>query len=166
MAAIYRVARIGRGFLAVMARPALDESLPESIQVLANERVAIVVSLLEPAEEAELALAAEKQECEKHGIEFLSFPIRDRATPAEVEGVARMSRWAHARVAAGSNLVFHCRAGIGRSGMLAASVLLREGFSTHEAFERISAARGLTIPDTPGQFEWVENNREKIVSRI
>jgi protein-tyrosine phosphatase len=165
MAEIYRVARIGRGFLAVMARPALHESLHESIQGLVNDHVAIVVSLLEPPEEAELGLAAEKEECERQGLEFVSFPIRDRATPADVEGVARLSQWAHARIAAGRNLVFHCRAGIGRSGMMAASVLLQEGLSAREAFERISAARCLTIPDTPGQFEWVEDNREKIIRR-
>ena len=166
MAEIYRIAKIGRGFLAVMARPALNESLHESIQGLVNDHVVIVVSLLEPTEETELGLAAEKVECERHGLECLSFPIRDRSTPADVEGVARLSQWAHARISAGRNLVFHCRAGIGRSGMMAASVLLQEGLSTYEAFERISAARGFTIPDTLGQFEWVEDNREKIISRL
>jgi protein-tyrosine phosphatase len=165
MAEIYRVASIGRGFLAVMARPALNESLRESIQGLVNDHVTIVVSLLEPTEEAELGLAAEQEECERQGLEFVSFPIRDRATPTDVEGVARLSQWARARIAGGHNLVFHCRAGIGRSGMLAASVLLQEGLRAHEAFERISAARGLTIPDTPGQLEWVEDNREKIIRR-
>jgi protein-tyrosine phosphatase len=112
MADIYRIARIGRGFWAVMARPALHESLHESIQGLVNDHVAIVISLLETPEEAELGLAAEKEACERQGLEFVSFPIRDRATPADVEGVARLSHWAHARMAAGHNLVFHCRAGI------------------------------------------------------
>ena len=68
-------------------------------------------------------------------------------------------------IAAGHNLVFHCRAGIGRSGMIAASILLQEGLSAREAFARISAARGLTIPDTPGQLEWVEEHRETIIRR-
>jgi hypothetical protein len=165
MADIYRVATIGRGFLAVMARPALKESLHESIQGLIHDYVVIVVSLLEPAEEAELGLAAEREACERQGLAFRSFPIRDRATPIDAEAVARLSQWAHARIAAGHNLVFHCRAGIGRSGMMAASVLLHEGLSAREAFERISAARGLTIPDTPGQLEWVEDNRETIIRR-
>jgi hypothetical protein len=67
MAEIYRVARIGRGFLAVMARPALHESLHGSIQGLVNDHVAIVVSLLEPPEEAELGLAAEKRSVSGRG---------------------------------------------------------------------------------------------------
>ena len=48
--------------------------------------------------------------------------------------------------------------------MMAASVLLHEGFTVREAFAQISAARGLTVPDTPGQLEWVEGNYEIIVS--
>jgi len=57
-----------------------------------------------------------------------------------------------------AGFVFHCRAGIGRSGMMTASVLLHQGLTVREAFARISAARGLIVPDTPGQLEWVESN--------
>ena len=49
---------------------------------------------------------------------------------------------------------------------MAASVLLQEGFSVLEAFARISGARGMTVPDTPGQLEWVEENHHIIVAKI
>jgi hypothetical protein len=37
-----------------------------------------------------------------------------------------------------------------------ASILCGEGLSAKVAFEMISEARGLVVPDTPDQIRWVE----------
>lgn len=158
MPEVFRVATIGKGYLAVMARPGVSEPLPETFVALAKLGVGVVVSLLEEGEAQELGLAEEKVVCEGAGIEFRSFPIIDRRLPSDAEAVSCLSKWAHARITQGCGWVFHCRAGIGRSGMMAASVLVHEGFTVREAFACISAARGLTVPDTPGQLEWVEQH--------
>jgi protein-tyrosine phosphatase len=59
-----------------------------------------------------------------------------------------------ASVKAGSSVAIHCRAGIGRSGLLAGSVLLRLEIPASDVFEVLSRARGLAVPDTPAQIEW------------
>lgn len=112
-----------------------------------------------------LGLEGEQSACEAAGIEFFSFPIKDRGLPRDAEAVSRLSRLAHARITGGCGWVFHCRAGIGRSGMMAASVLLQEGLTVHEAFARISAARGLTVPDTPGRLEWLGEHSATIAGK-
>jgi protein-tyrosine phosphatase len=108
-------------------------------------------------------VADERAAGEGAGLEFLSFPIKDRGLPSDAEAVSRFSKRAHARITSGCGLVFHCRAGIGRSGMMAASVLLHQGLTVREAFARISAARGLMVPDTPGQLEWIESNYAMLI---
>ena len=163
MLEMFRVADLGEGFLAVMGMPGTHEApLRETFDGLARLEVDVVVSLLQESEALDLGLADERVSCESAGLEFLSFPIKDRGLPSDVEALSRFSKRAHARITSGCGLVFHCRAGIGRSGMMAASVLLHEGFTVREAFARISAARGLVVPDTTGQLEWVERNCETI----
>lgn len=163
MPEVFRVAELGKGYLGVMARPGVDAPLHEVFGALAQLDVRVVVSLLEESEVRELGLADEKAACETAGLEFLSFPIKDRGLPCDAQAVSEFSKWAHTRITQGSGLVFHCRAGIGRSGMMAASVLLHAGFTVREAFARISAARGMIVPDAPGQLEWVESHCETIM---
>jgi protein-tyrosine phosphatase len=158
MPEMFRVAALGDGFLGIMGMPGIHESLRETFDGLARLGVDVVVSLLQEPEALDLGLAGEQAACESAGLEFLSFPIEDRGQPSDPEAVSQFSRRAHARIISGCGFVFHCRAGIGRSGMMTASVLLHQGLTVREAFARISAARGLINPDTPGQLEWVESN--------
>lgn len=45
----------------------------------------------------------------------------------------------------GASVAVHCRRGIGRSSTLAAAVLVLEGTAPANAWDRISAARGLPV---------------------
>jgi protein-tyrosine phosphatase len=55
----------------------------------------------------------------------------------------------------GSSVVIHCRMGIVRSSLIAASAPVLLGVHPDEAFARLSAARGLAVPDTEEQRSWV-----------
>ena len=55
----------------------------------------------------------------------------------------------------GKNVAVHCRQGIGRSGSIAAGVLVTSGVGVEKAIEIVSAARGQTVPETPAQREWI-----------
>ena len=55
----------------------------------------------------------------------------------------------------GKSIAIHYRQGIGRSSLLAASVLTSLGLSAKEAFKRIESSRGREVPDTEEQKEWV-----------
>jgi len=60
----------------------------------------------------------------------------------------------------GHNIVIHCRGGIGRSGLLAASLLICAGFDSEEAIRRASVARGFSVPETAQQIQWVRDFAE------
>jgi protein-tyrosine phosphatase len=55
----------------------------------------------------------------------------------------------------GKNVAIHCRQGIGRSGLLAAASLMTSGIGAREAGDAVTKARGVTVPETPGQMQWL-----------
>jgi protein-tyrosine phosphatase len=59
-------------------------------------------------------------------------------------------------LAQGKSVGVHCRAGIGRSSLIAASLLIQAGLSAEAAFLSIQKSRGCPVPDTAEQRQWVE----------
>ncbi|MGC2781957.1 MAG: hypothetical protein WA418_40625, partial [Bradyrhizobium sp.] len=58
------------GRLAIAARPRAGDWLDDEIGAWASDGVAVVVSLLEPAEVHELGLQREAALCQSHGMAF------------------------------------------------------------------------------------------------
>ena len=149
--------RFGR--LAIMARPRAGDWLEDEITGWKAEEIDTVVSLLERDEVDELGLNLEAALCAREGIEFISFPIADRGVPASARAAERLATSLVSRLRNGKNIAIHCRAGIGRSSVVAACVMVNAGATAPAAFDRISAARGVQVPDTKGQREWVADYR-------
>jgi len=139
-----------------MARPRAGDWLEDEIGHWRASCVDAVVSLLETEEVSDLGLQRERALCEQHGIDFLSFPIADRAVPASMRETKALAEMLLGRIAKGQAVAIHCRAGIGRSGLMAACVLLRLGFAYEQVFPLLTQARGLAVPDTAAQEKWVE----------
>jgi len=66
-----------------------------------------------------------------------------------------LARRISATIDDGKAVVIHCRAGIGRSSLIAACVLALRGYDAASAFDAIAKARGLAVPDTEAQRAWV-----------
>jgi len=137
-----------------MARPRLNDWLETDIEVWKSAGVDAVVSLLETEEVAELGLENEADLCRARGIAFLTFPIPDRGVPETLQAKQLASRLAQ-DVSNGRAVAIHCRAGIGRSSVMAAAVLVCCGIGAPQSFDLISDARGLSVPDTEAQYDWV-----------
>jgi protein-tyrosine phosphatase len=116
--------------------------------------VDVIVSLLTAEEINELDLSREHDLAVQHGVEYLSFPIEDRRVPASVASVREFVLGLHRELESGKSLAVHCRAGIGRSSLIAACVLVEQGASVNDAFDRIQLARGCSVPDTEEQRDW------------
>jgi protein-tyrosine phosphatase len=74
-----------------------------------------------------------KRSSEGNGIEFLSFPIVDRSVPAPGAAVRDFLSELTSKLSSGKNIVIHCRQGIRRAGLVAASLLIERGFSPEPA---------------------------------
>lgn len=102
-----------------------------------------VVSLIEPHEYALLKVEALGEALEAAGLDWYPLPIPDMRAPDW-----RFSlRWGYAGprlrrlLRAGGRLHIHCRAGLGRAGMIAARLLVELGVPSAEAISQVRAAR-------------------------
>ena len=138
-----------------MSRPRGGDWLEDEVAGLRGAGVQVVVSLLTDEEVLELGLDQEEALCAGAGLSFRRLPIRDRDVPPLDLVTARFVGDVRDALVAGSSVVIHCRMGIGRSSLIAASALVLLGVHPDEAFVRLSAARGLAVPDTEEQRRWV-----------
>ena len=145
-----------------MSMPSGGEYLQDDIKYLKNIGVSYVVSLLEVRESSELGLSDEGKYCSNLGIKFENLPIRDRSIPPNSASFIKSVNNIYEFILNGANVVAHCRAGIGRSGIYTTSILIRHGHSAQEAFKLVSVARGFEIPDTQDQIEWINENEIKL----
>jgi len=150
---IYRVGVVPVGQLFIMPRPRA-EVLQQDVQHYQSLGVDALLSLLEEAEAAELGLSAEAQTCGVAGLEFLTFPIADYSVPQRGAFLTLVNDVA-ARLRAGQAVAVHCRAGIGRSGMVVCSVLGALGVK--DAIAEVSRARGIAVPDTAEQRTFIQD---------
>ena len=152
---IYWVPEVTAGRLGIMARPRSGEWLRDEVLGWCHVGVNAVVCLLESSEVSELELQDESMLCESSRIEFISFPITDRGVPKSVRQTAELVERVISFLRDGASVVIHCRAGIGRSSLIAACVLLKLGFPRNQVFPMLRRARGLAVPDSASQEEWL-----------
>jgi protein-tyrosine phosphatase len=141
--------------LGIMARPRAGDWLEDEIEGWHRDGVGLVVSLLEPEEIAELGLGEERALCAEAGIDFLSFPMPDRGVPADREAAESLATRVGRAGMAGKAVAIHCRAGIGRSALIAGMALVEAGLSAEDALDAIGKARGVEVPDTEAQGLWL-----------
>ena len=142
--------------LALAARPRGGDWLPDEVANWKRSGISSVVSLLTPDEEQDLDLRSEASEVRRQGLEFSSFPIPDRQVPKSEAKLAQVIDRLSQSLSAGRNVLIHCRQGVGRTGLVAACLLVRTGMSPGAAVEAVSAARGVVVPETPEQRVWIE----------
>jgi protein-tyrosine phosphatase len=147
--------------LGLMARPRGGEDLRAEVEAWQRAGVDVVASLLEAAEVRELGLREQPALCVAHGLEFRSFPIADRGTPRSAGDLAAFVDGLLASLLAGKAVVVHCRAGIGRTGLVAGCLVHRLGVPARDVFHVLSRSRGLSMPDTAEQIEWFEHHASR-----
>ncbi|HEX6732840.1 MAG TPA: hypothetical protein VF074_22665 [Pyrinomonadaceae bacterium] len=143
------------GQLAILARPRGNDWLFDEVQAWRAAGVHVVVSLLTGSENDELGLVQEGQFTKDLGLDFVSFPIDDYSVPKSEESVLQLTGKLHQTLSEGKCVGIHCRQSIGRSGLIAACLLVVAGEAPTDAFDHVSAARSATVPDTAEQREWV-----------
>ena len=149
------------GQLWIMPRPA-SMGLEAQIQAYKDAGVDHIVSMLTADEASQLGLAQEGRLCTALGMQFTQHPIKDFHLP-EPQPFAELIADLVASVTDGNHTAVHCRAGIGRSGMVSCAVLVALGASAEEAINNVSRARGCAVPDTPAQAGFIamfENTRQ------
>jgi protein-tyrosine phosphatase len=144
------------GKLALAARPRGGDWLEDEIASWRGAGIYAVLSLLTPDEERDLDLKAEGGEAEAQSIEFMSFPIPDREVPNSEAKMTWTLEKLERVLSSGRNAVVHCRQGVGRTGLVAACLLVSKGLTPEAAVQTLSTARGVTVPETAEQRDWID----------
>ena len=141
--------------LAIVLRPRGDDWLEDDLLKLKQGGIETVVSMLEEDEAVLLALSEESVLAKKTGLQFLSFPIPDTQVPTDTAAFRSFVAGLANRLRAGERIGVHCRGSIGRSTVIAACTLIQLGWQPKTALANIASARGLAVPDTQEQEDWI-----------
>jgi len=162
---IYWVRNIEPRRLAFGPRPRAGDWLADEVAGWSQSGIKHVVSLLEPHEVRDLEISREGDFCLVSDLQFLEFPIPDRGVPGNLIVADIFIRRIASLVESLEGVYVHCRAGIGRSSLVTAGVMLHLGVPFVQIFPLLSAARRMQVPDTQAQIGWLESYSKHIAAR-
>ncbi|HOX07963.1 MAG TPA: dual specificity protein phosphatase family protein [Planctomycetota bacterium] len=125
------------GKLAVMSRPGLYGTLEEDLAFLRGNQIGAIVSLTTSPLQVDAVRAV--------GMEYLHEAIPDFTAPTPGQLDRIMDFIVRQADAAGRMVLVHCGAGLGRSGTVAASYLVRQGWEPRRAIARVRELRPFSI---------------------
>ena len=158
----YHIKGPWRGTLSIIARPRGGDWLEDDLRNWADQGGNAIVSLLEQSEQEDLGLEHEQDFAEKTGVRFLSLPIPDRDVPVSRTATLKVLSKIENLLGSGAHIGIHCRQGIGRSGLIAAALLIMAGSNATEALASIRKARGVEVPETDQQRAWISKFEQEV----
>lgn len=136
--------------------------LAESIQQLADLGVCALLTLLPEEEILANQVEALPQLCEQAGMRWFHLPIEDDHAPEKAFRQAWQNTKAavHSLLDEGKSIAIHCKGGTGRTGTVAAQILLERGVPLAEVIEQVRATRpqALRIECQLNYIEQLANN--------
>ena len=153
--------QVGSGFIGLTICPGKkgpslygndwDRDLGSDVKAIANWGASAVVTIMTDEELRSLRVGNLGLDVAKYGMEWYQIPVPDTTAPnyETLEQWNYIRQRIHTRLNRGEKILIHCRGGLGRSGTLAAKILMDKGFSSKEAIERVRVTR-------PGAIETAE----------
>ena len=146
------------GDLYISSCPGIGRDLATDIKTIQDLNIVIVLSLLEEHELSHLGAKSLLKELSVKNIQWMRFEI-------ENFGVPKFSQYALLNqnintvsndIINGKNILIHCMAGLGRTGMIAALILIKLGIDINQSIKLIRNIRPGSI-ETEEQEKFVRN---------
>lgn len=129
-------------------------ALPGDLAHLATLGAEGVLSLVE-AHELPGGRASFAGAVEAAGLRWAHLPIRDFGVPDSAFAGAWKQLDLLGLLTAGQNWAIHCRAGLGRTGTIAAQLLIEAGFAPGDAIAKIRREHAAEAVETAAQNEYL-----------
>ncbi len=133
--------------LAGASQPGLYASIDQDLEFLRARRIDYIISLTETNELSRTARVAD--------MGYLHFPIRDMDIPMPRDASNAMTKIERI-ISLGHVPLIHCKAGVGRTGMIAACYMVTKGYETEEAIKYVRSIQPRYI-QTLNQQRFVSN---------
>ena len=135
---------------------AWDRDLALDLDAIRNWGALAIVTLLEPHELTLLRVERLGEEALRRKMLWFHVPIVDVSTPDQQfeEKWGAVGEELRSILRNGSDVLVHCRGGLGRAGTIASRLLIELGMPPKTAMERVRAVRPGAI-ETPAQEEYV-----------
>lgn len=120
-----------------------DTSLVDAVHTLKQAGASGIITLMADVELAENAAAELGQVCQQLGLQWYQLPVADDAAPAADFQAAWQQHSGDIlqRLNAGETLAIHCKGGSGRTGLIAAQIVLTAGGELQETIEAVQTIR-------------------------
>jgi protein tyrosine phosphatase (PTP) superfamily phosphohydrolase (DUF442 family) len=140
-----------------------ERDLATDLEAVRAWRPDLVIALLEDFEYAPLGLATFRDDVRAAGLPWEFAPIRDGGVPGRAFDAAWQTLGPRVRtiLQRDGRVLIHCRAGLGRTGLLAAGLLAAFGMEPEHAIAAVRAARANTL-ETPAQEQFVLAGRLRL----
>ena len=117
-----------------------------------QRRVKLVVTLLDFNEIEDLGIISFSTFLMDNGFNWIHCPIRDRSTCSDQKRIRTLLQDIKEVLKPSNSVLIHCHAGLGRTGLLAATFLVSMGLPAESAIKTIRETR-------PGSIETIEQER-------
>jgi protein tyrosine phosphatase (PTP) superfamily phosphohydrolase (DUF442 family) len=120
----------------------------------------LVLTLVEPAELKALQVPQLGAEVLRHGLDWCHLPIADYSVPTDDFEQHWQTHGQEIRtlLRSGTDVLVHCKGGLGRAGMIAARLLVELGMDPDQAIRDVRRARKGAI-ETPSQLALVRRTQ-------
>lgn len=135
--------------------------LNDDLAAIHFAHISTVVSLISLPEMQKLGVPDLPAQVAEHKLQWLQLAIEDFGTPdlAALESWQPIKATILGALAQGETVLLHCAAGLGRTGMMAACLLVACGQTPTSAIEQVRAARPGTI-ETEAQAAFIQGVRQ------
>jgi len=143
----YSKIAIGDNFLFLSDKPANDNEIDYFIDFYISEKVKTIAVLIPESDILDFYSVGLLKSYRDKGFNVIHYPIEDYSIPEQLDSFHSFILEITSRLNKG-NLLIHCSAGIGRTGLVASSILISKGMSVDKAIRQIREVRPGSVENT------------------
>lgn len=128
-----------------------NSRLEADVKTIASWGASVLVTLMEAVELNILQVNNLPEKVSEYGIKWMHLPIKNRSLPgSEFEEVwSVVGNELRSMLARGERVVIHCQEGVGRTGLVAARLLIEMGVNKEDAINIVRTTRAGALETWP-----------------
>ncbi|MTH98715.1 protein-tyrosine phosphatase family protein [Roseibium sp. RKSG952] len=147
--------QVGNGTLALTSIPGNDGDYSGDLDLIANWKPGLVISMTTEAEMVQLGAGDFGSDIQSRASRWAHLPVTDFGAPSpEINELwTETSAAARHALSGGGRVLVHCRGGCGRSGMIVLRLMIECGERPENALQRLRKVRPCAV-ETDDQLNW------------